>query len=702
MKGRFSESRVLARVTLVVVLISTATLLFMTGTPSASFMLAQSSPTPSGSATPSATSTEGSPVAFEINFLNPSRFSEEISTRDEGGGDEAANTYHLVAWVNALPSDANVEFRYRINGRSEETLIGEATPVLPGDTFEFLWEDIPDEIPEGEETFELYAILYSGDTEVARDTEDDLLMNNTGPPDDDEEDGSTIELTYPVNGGAFGIFERQDRPTQAMIDTVRSVGSTESNVLESDVFYSISEPGSEPTWTFCGAEDGLDSGVPAEIRCSLSASHELEEVTAVAALAVDLSCEPFVILCAADEESGDAHRVLVYEQDPTTLTLTPDQQNERPATSTTSSGAVVEGACSAIITATLTDQNDRPIANAPIDIHAIGPSDNLRFDDSGNNTSSTQHPQQHTRQETENCEANPPTTSQNEPPGCPPCSHTASFQGEHNNPAGNDLKHLESTLGGGTSDLGTFLFQLWSPDRGETQITVFVDNESEDDLFCTDELSASASIGWEVPAPAPDGPDAEITSCPEPTPSPMASRSPTASPSESPTDDPRGCTIVGTDDSEAIVGTAGSDIICAGGGNDIINGLEGNDTIYGDGGADEIDGGADSDFVDGGQGKDTIRLGAGRDSARGAGQNDVMIGGGGVDQLFGNSGFDTIRGGPGPDTLRGGSGDDTIRGGRGRDFLYGNKGDDILHGDRGPDSCRGGPGKDRLRSCARA
>src|SRR5688572_18692704 len=149
--------------------------LFSTDPSSAAFGLLQS-PAPSG-------------TGFEINFLNPSGHghSEAMSTMDDNSGGPSDQTYHLVAWVNALPADHRVEFTYQIDGEAEEKLIATADQVNPGDTFEHHWA-IPAEIPEYNANFQitgftLYAVLYSGNTEVARDTESDIQKNDGSPGD---------------------------------------------------------------------------------------------------------------------------------------------------------------------------------------------------------------------------------------------------------------------------------------------------------------------------------------------------------------------------------------------------------------------------------------------------------------------------------------------------------------------------------------
>ena len=650
-------SRSAARTVLALLVVSLMTFFLFSTDPSATGIAQEPSGTPTSS-----------PTSFEINFINPSGsgHSEAMSTMDDTSGGADDTRYHLVAWINAVPSDHRVEFKYKIDGENEEKLIAVADQVNPGDTFEHHWA-IPDEIPEynsnsGTTGFTLYAILYSGATEIARDTESDIQKNDTSPPspshpEDDQARGSTIEIIDPVNGGPFPLFKPRDRNTFGVLFTKRSGN-------HSQIRYTVSPPGSEPEWTACQIGTGTQDTEP---RCDISPDHDYDEITAVGATGFTRTCAG---VCANQGgQTGDAHRVIPYLQQPTTITVTPDRQNELPS-----------DACSADITALVKDQFGHTVAAAPIDIHAQGPSDSLFFSDASGNAPQLSHG----KEEARTCADSPPSQSADV------------FQGDHHDPAGLDIKHSESEVA--TGDLGTYAFALYSPDRGETQATVWVDVD-EDDQFCSAEVSATASVGWQVPAPDPMPLPTEESVCPLPTPSPRPSRSPTATPSSSPTTDPRGCTVFGTEAGETLTGTEGDDVICGFGGDDIIRSLGGNDSVYGDSGADEIRSGGGNDYAEGGGGKDTIRTTGGNDRANGGGQNDVMTGDGGRDHLVGGNGFDTIRGGVGNDVLDGRSGDDTLRGGAGRDRLFGRGGRDILHGDAGRDRCRGGPGKDRQRSC---
>lgn len=109
--------------------------------------------------------------------------------------------------------------------------------------------------------------------------------------------------------------------------------------------------------------------------------------------------------------------------------------------------------------------------------------------------------------------------------------------------------------------------------------------------------------------------------------------------------DVKGCTIIGSPDSERIEGSPRKDIIC---------GLQGNDVIVGKGGNDEI------------------RAYDGRD------------------RIFGGTGIDRVLAG---------YGNDEVYGGGGADYLDGDENDDYVSGGSGRDECLGGTGRNRFNSC---
>lgn len=622
---------------------------------------------------------------FEIQFINASGYSsgnrEEISAKSDNSDGPSENGYHLVAWVNELPGNPVVEFRYRDPSTQSEVVIGTATQTAIPDTFELYW-DPPASVTDGSLT--MHALLFDGSTEVARDTETDQTLNDSDSPSpraEVEPRAETIELTYPTSSGTLGVFRPRDGSNAAVV--LNATWSDGTTYIRG--FYTTSAPGTEPVWTVCtGGNLGDISAANGDpnngflsptvgIICTLAAAVEPEEVTAVALIANDSPEDPSGECCGmdpAEDDAGDAHRVASYFQIPTTVALSPEIQNEQ----------VLER-CSGSITATVTDQNGRAIYRANVDAHAKGPEDTLAFD------SAHSRPTQggHRTESAIVCAPGLPA-----PPGSPPAP--GGQQGEHDDATGPDLKHVE----GATSVIGQRAFRLYSPTRGATQIAIWSEFD-DDDLRCSEEASANAVIGWQEPAPAATGLPLDLQTCPDPTPS--TPDTPTPTDTETTPPDPRGCTITGTEQGESLDGTPDRDVICGLGGKDIIRGLGGNDVIYGDGGNDDLRGGDGSDLIEGAAGKDTLTGGNGEDILRGLLNNDTVVGGEGSDRLTGNGGIDTLRGNGGADRLDGGPRDDVLTGGGGGDVLLGRGGDDVLTGGAQRDRCRGGAGTDETRSC---
>jgi hypothetical protein len=648
--------------------------------------------------TPSATAS----TAYKINFLNPSGYSEgdedEISSKDDNTGadddpsnDEKAETYHVVAWVNQLPPDSRVEFLYREQGENRDVLIGEGETSASPDTFEFDW-DPNDNLKDGPIT--LKALLYSGSTIVAQDVETDNTLNDGDPPQDQnqnfpegqdaEDQGATIELTYPENGAKLGWSKPRDQGATAVLRvSFLNFGPPDATFIRA--YYTATPVGSEPEWTLCGDEYYFDAAE--RIVCSLASKNEPEQVTGVAVIANDSPEDEGLFGCCEDftfDDSGDAHRVLPYRQVGTTVTVTPEKTTD-----------VAKSKCTQF-TVEVKDQEGQPMHRANVDIHMVGPDDKLSFDDPDSNPCCEHKApdQGHRKEEAVDCET---LTRVAPPPLTEPTFN--GFQGETDVRDGPDIKHLETT--GGTSTIGQFVWRIYSFNEGTTQLTAWSDDDNDDE-FCTNEASDSASIGWRDPAPDVVGVPATVTDCPIPTPtqgSPSPQPTGSGEPSPEPTTDPRSCTIVGDDSDNTLNGTSGDDVICGFGGNDIIRGKGGSDLIYGDAGSDEIRGGGGNDAAKGGGGKDVIRGAGGNDILEGGKRNDTLSGGSGRDKLSGNAGFDILKGGDGRDSLMGGSGDDILKGALANDSLDGAGGKDILSGDKGRDRCRGGPGKDRTHSC---
>jgi hypothetical protein len=603
-----------------------------------------------------------------VEFLNPSgtNFSEEVSSKPDGTG----STYHLVAWVNDVPTSPGVEFRYVDPDTSQEVTIGAATQTGIPDTFDLSW-DPPSTLPE-EEEITLIAVLLSGTTELDRDTEEDIILNEgdpdpLDPTDDSETQGETVEIVSPAVGGAWGMFTPRDRATAGVLNVSMSADVTNVRAV-----YTVTDPGNEPIWVDCGTEEA--AAAADGVRCTISSQHDRTEVTAVGVIANDSPEDPIFGGFPYDssfDDSGDAHRVQTYEQVPGSIVLDQATQDNAPV-----------GDCSRLFTATLTDQFSVPIVNANVDVHGRGPSEELAFDD-GTTASAHKPPDKglHTTETARTCADDPP----------PP----AGQQGKHTVSTGLDIKHIESAVSAGTDDAGKWTFQLFSPQAGVGEFVIWADVD-DDDAHCATEKSVSGSVGWGTAAGSSSlAPD--VATCPSPSPT-TPGPGPTT-PSPTPTDNPRGCTVFGTDEGETLEGTENDDVICAEGGDDIVNGLGGNDVIYGDEGRDDIRGGDGNDEIHGGAGKDTVRGNDGNDDLLGDIDNDVITGGAGDDVAQGGAGSDTVRGSSGNDDLRGQGGSDNLTGGPGKDVLTGGRGKDSLLGGPDKDRCTGNGGRDTFSGC---
>jgi hypothetical protein len=411
-----------------------------------------------------------SQAAPSIEFLNPSTYSGptmRISAKEDANGD---TSYHLVAWAGEVPSNPLVEFEVRatppIPGGEDGPALATVTATRVGtDTFE--GELSTSTLTDGQ--YFLTAILYSGflgpgtGTEVARD-EEAVTIQSSGPTA-----ANTVELAYPGNGAPVGFWKTSAISGVAVVTGFASAGTNQVRAL-----YSTSAPGSEPAWTACGS--GSVSDRQFRVRCTLAEGANPLSVRAIAAVANRQP--PPTPPQPSGDETGDAHRVVPYLQNPTSITMSPasSQTNQSKCT---------------IITLTAKDQSGVVVAALNVDIHAQGPDDQLRFATdqvNGINTHSAFQPPDaaHT--------ANEPVTR---------CGATdpEGRQGEHSVPGGDDVKHIESTPTGGTNNLGQFVFILHSATKGGTQISAWGDELDDDNLNASSEASGTAQLGWGEAAP---------------------------------------------------------------------------------------------------------------------------------------------------------------------------------------------------------
>ena len=654
----------------------------------------------------------------QIILWNPSDYSAGaqdaplVISDAQTGNDESEgvneNTYRLMATTQNTPNPATVEFELQTSSVTSIT-IGTATQV-GADAWEYHW-DIAG-INDGQYT--IRAILYSGTglTAAEVDRHERPVLIRTGTPA-----GQTTapagDITYPANGAEVGFYTN---PINGSTNTIiRAEFSNDTAYMEA--FYTVSDPGDEPVWKSCagpsfiGSSPGSEAG-SIEFLCVLeSADQGGLSVTGLGVVSNNTPQQFGENYDPNFNTAGDSIRILPYAQDAVSAVL----ENAEVRFDGTVGGNT---SCSPAQFVVVTDQKGNPIARINVDVHARGPSDQLKFRVPGtpllNNPPSAVKTPDKAHSGTERgwaCDAN---TGQ---------QFASTRQGDHNIPANPDDKHIESSSG--TSNAGRFGIQLFSDRNGTTQITFWVD-EDDDDQFCDDEPSAVASVGWNEPAPEPVGETATVTDCPIPTPPPPGGTPSSSGPSPTDTGGTEDCTHEGTSGDDQIVGTQGNDIICAGAGDDTIDGRGGDDIIRGEDGNDAIDGDIGEDIIDGGAGDDRMEGGHNNDTIDGFTGIDVLIGGNGDDTLRGGSAVDGFQGGTGRDVIQGGSGDDigdgqagadimrgftgedilrgggqgdTIRGMKNGDQLTGGAGPDNISGGHGRDQCRGGGGKDKIRGC---
>ena len=389
-------------------------------------------------------------AAPTIELLNPSGYRTPMIVSDES---DANNAIHLVAWAGEVPADAQVEFEVT-QGLDQVTLTG-----VPGGTDSWSANFIvPGTYTDGQ--LIIRAILYSGQTEVARSPDKVVTLNSATPPPQSD----SLEITHPENGGSLGFFTPKGKATNAVIQGTASEGTVQARVL-----YTTSRPGIDPVWKHCGGDPV--SGGSFAARCTLVDGDTAGAVTAVAAVAN--RTPPPAVPNAAGDETGDAHRVLPYVQVPTLVELTPPSTRVNPTT------------CH-ITTATFFDQSNQVIAGLNVDVHAQGPDDQVKFA-SLRGTSSAYDPPDKAHGGTElaaKCAATDDETR----------------QGEHSVPVGDDIKHIESRVG--TTNLGQFIFVLKSDTLGGTQVSAWGDVD-DDDTRNSGEASGGSVIGWGENPPPP-------------------------------------------------------------------------------------------------------------------------------------------------------------------------------------------------------
>lgn len=519
------DRRIAARMTLGFVGAVLCLTLALAGTSMGRGAFVAAQPSPSGSSGPGGES-------GAIFLLNPSKAYEPASDvqeppmpnpdpdqptlddpkmSDKFDGSDSA--YHIVAVVKDPPSTALVE-AYWQSGTANELTIGELSPApgSPG-TYELFW-DIPTSIgnqPRGSLIVRLYEQTPDGFEQVSEDSvearvADRAVIFAAGGPVSAAE---TVELTWPSQGGPLGFYKGAG--TSAWRTIVSGTASAATDAVPPNdpggagagrviIYYSTTPAGAAPEFTQCGdgntSAGGSDDSRIFNLQCTLEGTDRPSQLTAIAAVAMEDHSDGEGV--AYSQEAADVHVVAPYMQrvEDLTIDLTTSNLSDSDARR-----HIVQGASNATCLGYLIrvrDLFDRHVQGVNVDVHVQSPSDQLQFGDeagSGQVSGGYQNPQKgHQSEAGRDCDA----------------SGNFGQQADHNVPGGNDLKHRESTLGtgvsGGSGGQGRWLFHIWSPSVGDTQITAWIDDEpvasenakreADDDLLEESEASDLNFAQW--------------------------------------------------------------------------------------------------------------------------------------------------------------------------------------------------------------
>ncbi len=401
----------------------------------------------------------------------------KISDRFDG----VDNAYHVLVTTANAPQNAVLELYLG------ETTIDTLDPVpgRPG-VYELYWQ-IPDSLGEGAATLKvrMYALQGSTLEEVAA-AEIAVEMNHrsTTPPVPDQAPADeTVEITWPNNGGLLGFYKPKGGPWRAAIDAYAS-----DRTEQVDVLYSKSAPGTVPEFVNCGTQ-GLystaqyfETEIPFSTTCTLVGTDVPSQVKAIAVVTHELDDPDRTESGTGNEltqDSADVHLVNTYLQTPSLMTVNvaPDPNTQWPAARRRRTSGCIP------YKIVVTDHLSRPVQGANVDTDIAGPGDTPQYADEsdptaaqgGNASGGHQPPDKggHRNESARDCDGNMGNAGQ---------------QGEHNVPAGEDIKHQESIVGTGIDGggptggglphpPGQWRFHVWSGTAGLTQITAWVDDE---------------------------------------------------------------------------------------------------------------------------------------------------------------------------------------------------------------------------------
>ncbi|HEX2195321.1 MAG TPA: hypothetical protein VHJ76_00220, partial [Actinomycetota bacterium] len=364
-----------------------------------------------------------------------------------------------------------------------EIHIGDLVRVGESDVWELDW-NIPASLREGLARITVRAFVETADGFVETGSDSavvDVFYSDPGAAPVGSYE--TIDLLWPEQTGLLGWFKPRVGAWRVVIDGTTSPGA---NFVQ--LFVSTTRPGEDLSFVPCGS-----TGVTARTgfnsfsgRCTLAATALPSQVTAVAALAEFREVNSGTRF----PQAADVRAVTSYDVDPhdMSVAVTPSWRRA-PAPATSCQQYVV----------TVTDEHDRPVLGANVDIHATGPTDELILMANGLFV-----PGDHSTEDTLPCPA----------AGAVPLPQNPRTQGDHNVPGGIDSKHMENGLGTGLdlqSQLpGQTSFLVASEHPGFTEFDVWVDEEQidretqqrplDDDRLEPGEPSAEPRAQW-LPAP---------------------------------------------------------------------------------------------------------------------------------------------------------------------------------------------------------
>jgi hypothetical protein len=493
----------------------------------ASTVFAQQSPTtsptgPTGPAIQLLNPEESYDPAFPLPPRPPgSHDPPKISDKFDG----VDSLYHIVAWTNAQATNAVVE-AYWVDSLGLETTIGTLQPVSgASNVWELFW-DIPSTLAEGNGTLrvQLFQQGPTGLDPVALDEQEAEMRHQGGPTDDPRPAEETVELTWPTQNGPLGFFKGRTGPWRGVID-----GFSSTDAQRVRFFYSVQKPGTEPKFKDCGQSRlgavrpdgskpiiGANVGTPRGGICSLTGKDLPTQVTAFAVVAIEDDKPAGATTAEFTQDSADVHAVQGYAQDPKKMkvAITPNQYFATSATTPTGKRRTNNVDCLEFI-GFVTDDLNRPVRGANLDVHLTGPDDQVAFgvetsDVSGTNAAKPADKGPHNKEDAVYCDdfIDTPQDDRGDPAG------DDLQQGDTNRPGAPDEKHIEA-IGTGTTN-GTadditgpneFWFHVFSSGAGFSEITAWVDDartpqnladmrEVDDDVLGQDESPTTIEAQW--------------------------------------------------------------------------------------------------------------------------------------------------------------------------------------------------------------